>query len=132
MSDFTATPAAMVDRYFNRAKTIITILKEFKTDVSTLLLIDFNDLTDEDHKKELAIWTAFLEDPLPRLGPNEHILPVLTPAETDRLALLTEEIGRLESEAYILYITLMPRVSGYVTQEQREAAEKKSEPCLCS
>lgn len=132
MSEINATPAAMVERYFDLAAHVIETLNTFKTDVSRILAIDFNDLTDEDHKKALAIWTGFQDRPLPRLGPNEHILPVLTPAEAVRLARLTKEIGNLESEVYILYITLTPRVSGYVTQEQREAGAKKSSACLCN
>lgn len=132
MTDFIATPSDMVDRYFDLAHTIIHNLNNFKKHVTRLLSIDFEDWTDTDYKQALTIYNLFETEPIPRLGSNEHILPVLTPEEADELAELTETIGMLESEVYILYVNIMPRVSGYVTQAQREATDKKSKSCLCS
>lgn len=132
MSDFIATPSDMVERYFTLAHTIIHNLNNFKNHVSRVMSIEFDDWTDADHELALKIWNLFQTDPIPRLGSNEHILPVLTPDEAEELGELTETIGMLESEVYILYINLTPRVSGYVTQAQREAADKKCKACLCS
>lgn len=132
MSEFTTTSSLVIAKYFERGSVIIKTLTKFKTDVTRLLSIDFDSMDDEEHKQALTIWTAFLEDPIPRLGSNEHILPFMTPEETKQLRDLVKEINLLESEVYILYITLTPRVSGYVTQEQRDAAAKKPKSCLCN
>lgn len=122
----------MVDRYFDLGQTIIRNLTTFKTHVTKLLAIELEDWTDTDYARALKIWNMFQNTPIPRLGSNEHILPVLTPEEAEELGGLTEEIGILEREVYMLYVNLTPRVTGYVTQEEREEAEKKCKACLCS
>lgn len=132
MTDFIATPSDMVDRYFDLARTIISNCTQFQSLVTRLLAIPFENWTDANHELALKIWNMFNNKPIPRLGSSEHILPVLTPAEREELEELVERVGNLESEVYRLYVTLSTRVTGYVSEAEREAADRKCKACLCN